>query len=97
MESRTAAWLWIVVLFLLVTYCAILYHIGDTTLPVGALLADPISTIFDACVWILQVIGDFTGMGYKLTNIVVFVVLHPALTIWLFVQWRRARRQGEEV
>lgn len=54
------------------------------------LLSDPISTIFDTCVWILQVIGDFTGMGYELANIVIFVVLHPALTIVLFVLWRRA-------
>jgi len=54
------------------------------------LLSDPISTIFDTCVRILQVIGDFTGMGYELANIVIFVVLHPALTIVLFVLWRRA-------
>tara|TARA_Y100001936_G_C15612904_1_gene427580 strand:- start:352 stop:552 length:201 start_codon:yes stop_codon:yes gene_type:complete len=57
------------------------------------LIADPISTIFDTCVWILQVIGDSTGMGYELANIVIFVVLHPALTIVLFVLWRRAVRR----
>ena len=56
----------------------------------SALLADPVSTVFDACVWVLQVIGDFTGMGYEIANIVIFVVLHPALTVWLFVLWRRA-------
>ena len=56
----------------------------------SALFADPVSTVFDACVWVLQVIGDFTGMGYDLANIVIFVVLHPALTGWLFVLWRRA-------
>ena len=55
------------------------------------LIADPVSTVFDACVWILQVIGEVTGMGYELANIVIFVVLHPTLTIWLFVLWRRAR------
>ena len=58
------------------------------------LIADPISTIFDLCVWILQVIGDATGMGYELANLVSFVVLHPALTIWLFVLWRRAVRRA---
>ena len=45
----------------------------------SALMADPISTIFGVCVWILQVIGDFTGMGYELANVAIFVVLHPAL------------------
>ena len=62
----------------------------------SALVADPISTIFGACVWILQVIGDFTGVGYELANIIIFVVLHPALTIGLFMLWRRAHRRALE-
>jgi hypothetical protein len=57
----------------------------------GALTADPISTIFGFCVWILQVIGDFTGMGYELANIIIFVVVHPVLTLTLFLLWRRAQ------
>jgi hypothetical protein len=56
----------------------------------SALVADPVSTVFDACVRALQLIGDFTGIGYELANIMIFVVLHPALTVWLFVLWRRA-------
>jgi len=56
----------------------------------SALLADPILTIFGVCVWILQVIGEFTGMGYELANIMIFVVIHPAITIMLFILWRRA-------
>ncbi len=56
----------------------------------SALVADPVSTFFDACVRVLQLIGDFTGIGYELANIMIFVVLHPALTVWLFVLWRRA-------
>ncbi len=56
----------------------------------SALVADPVSTVFDACVRVLQLIGDFTGIGYELANIMIFVVLHPALTVWLFVLWRRA-------
>ena len=56
----------------------------------SALFAELVSTVFDACVWLLQLIGDFTGMGYELANIMIFVVLHPALTVWLFVLWRRA-------
>ena len=59
----------------------------------SAFMADPILTIFGFCVWVLQVIGDFTGMGYELANIIIFVVVHPALTLGLFVLWRRAQRQ----
>ena len=71
-----------------------LQYCGD--LMRSALMADPISTIFGVCVWILQVIGDFTGMGYELANVVIFVIVHPALTIALFVLWRRARREALE-
>ena len=60
----------------------------------SALVADPVSTVFDACVRVLQLIGDFTGIGYELANIMIFVVLHPALTVWLFVLWRRACTRG---
>ena len=59
-------------------------------------MADPIATIFGLCVWVLQVIGDFTGMGYELANIVIFIVVHPALTIVLFVLWRRSQRQASK-
>ena len=59
----------------------------------SALMMDPISTIFGFCVWVLQVIGDFTGMGYELANVLIFVVVHPAITIALFILWRRAHRR----
>lgn len=71
-----------------------LQYCGD--LMRSALMADPISTIFGVCVWILQVIGDFTGMGYELANVAILVVIHPALTLALFVLWRRAQRQALE-
>ena len=59
----------------------------------SALMTDPILTIFGFCVWVLQVIGDFTGMGYELANVLIFVVVHPAITIALFILWRRAHRR----
>ena len=60
------------------------------------LLITGYTSLFGFCVWVLQAIGDFTGMGYELANVVIFVVLHPALPIALFVLWRRARRQALE-
>ena len=60
----------------------------------SALMTDPILTIFGVCVWILQVIGDFTGMGYELANVVIFVLVHPAVTIALLILWRRAHRRS---
>ena len=62
----------------------------------SALMADPISTIFGFCVWVLQVIGDFTGLGYQLANIIVFIVVQPGLILLFFVLWIRARGQALE-
>ena len=34
-------------------------------------------------------IGNVTGMGYELANIVIFVFLQPALILLFFILWRR--------
>ena len=52
-----------------------------------------IEEIFNYCVYILEVIGDFTGMGYFLANIVIFVIIQPLLIIIFFVLWRYERYQ----
>tara|TARA_R110000803_G_scaffold46609_1_gene97727 strand:+ start:259 stop:435 length:177 start_codon:yes stop_codon:yes gene_type:complete len=54
-----------------------------------------IGWFFDICVYILQVIGDVTGMGYALANIVIFVILQPALILLFFVLWRKALKNNE--
>ena len=50
---------------------------------------------FNWCVWVLEVIGHHTGWGYELANIIIFVVIQPALIILFFVLWvsERSRRQ----
>jgi hypothetical protein len=52
-----------------------------------------INDFFNWCVWVLEVIGDFTGMGYELANIVIFVILQPALILIFFILWRREKRK----
>ena len=44
------------------------------------------------CVWVLEVIGEVTGMGYELTNIVIFVILQPGLILIFFILWRRQKK-----
>ena len=51
-----------------------------------------INDFFNWCVWVLEVIGDVTGMGYELANIVIFVIVQPALIILFYVLWRRERK-----
>jgi hypothetical protein len=52
-----------------------------------------INDFFNWCVWVLEVIGNFTGMGYELANIVIFVILQPALILIFFILWRREKRK----
>ena len=52
-----------------------------------------VDTIFWLCVQALQVVGDVTGMGYNLTNIVIFVILQPALIILFYGEKKKERLQ----
>jgi len=52
-----------------------------------------INNFFSFCVWILQVIGDVTGLGYALANIVIFVFLQPTLILVFFVLWRMEKNK----
>ena len=50
-----------------------------------------ITEFFKICVYILQVIGGSPGefgFGYYLANILIFVILQPALILLFFILWR---------
>ena len=51
-----------------------------------------IDQFFHWCVWVLEVIGEVTGMGYELANIVIFVILQPGLIFLFFILWRRQKK-----
>ena len=46
------------------------------------------------CVWVLEIIGEVTGMGYELANIVIFVILQPALILIFYILWRREKKKN---
>lgn len=52
-----------------------------------------INNFFNWCVLVIDIIGDLTGMGYELTNIVLFVILQPALIILFYALWRREKNK----
>jgi hypothetical protein len=54
-----------------------------------------INDFFNWCVWVLEAIGDFTGIGYELANIVIFVILQPALILIFYILWRREKRRNK--
>ena len=51
-----------------------------------------IDQFFLWCVWVLEVIGEVTGMGYELANIAIFVILQPGLILLFFILWRRQKK-----
>ena len=53
-----------------------------------------IDQFFNWCVLVLVAIGNITGMGYNLANIVIFVIIQPALILLFFVLWRREKRKN---
>jgi hypothetical protein len=55
-----------------------------------------ITNFFRVCVYVLQVIGGSPGefgYGYYLANILIFVILQPALIVLFFVLWRLEKRK----
>ena len=53
-----------------------------------------IEDIFNYCVYVLEVIGNITGMGYFLANIVIFVIIQPLLILLFFILWRYERNKN---
>ena len=54
-----------------------------------------INEFFNWCVIVLEVIGDFTGMGYELANIVIFVIIQPGLILLFYILWRKEKRKNK--
>ena len=55
------------------------------------------NTLFDICVQILKIIAKITGTTYQEANIWIFVILHPLLTLVLFVMVVKLRRKNKEL
>lgn len=51
-------------------------------------LGNLVGRFFFWCVDVLVFIGDITGMGYALANIIIFVILQPLLILLFFILWR---------
>jgi hypothetical protein len=54
-----------------------------------------ITDFFNWCVYALEVIGNITGMGYELANIVIFVFIQPLLILIFFILWRREIKKNK--
>jgi Flp pilus assembly protein TadB len=53
--------------------------------------------IFWICVRLMVIISHALGITYQLLNVLLFVILHPALTLWLWYRYRHYKRRFTEV
>ena len=61
------------------------------------MIEELVKDIFMFCVYVLQVIGGAPGefgFGYYLANLLIFVVLQPALILLFFILWRKERAKN---
>ena len=49
------------------------------------------------CIGVLEVIGEVTGMGYELANIIIFVILQPGLILLFFILWRFEKKRKVKI
>lgn len=49
------------------------------------------SEVFNFCVYVLQVIGNYTGWGYELANIIIFIFIQPLLILLFAGLWLRGK------
>jgi hypothetical protein len=55
-----------------------------------------IDEFFLFCVFVLEVIGEVTGMGYELANIAIFAILQPGLILLFFILWRNQKNKNNK-
>ena len=53
-----------------------------------------INNFFNWCVYVLEVIGNVTGMGYELANIVIFIIIQPLLILVFFILWKKEKKKN---
>lgn len=53
-------------------------------------------TVFWICVKIMQLMSNALGITYQQLNVILFVLLHPTITLILFVKYRKYKRLWKE-
>jgi len=53
-----------------------------------------IDFIFKICVIFLVDLAELFGISYELINIIIFVILQPALILLFFILWRKEKKKN---
>ena len=54
-----------------------------------------IDQIFWRCVDAIEYLGNLSGLGYELTNIILFVIIQPLLILVFLFLWLKERRKNK--
>jgi hypothetical protein len=54
-------------------------------------------TIFWICVEIMRVSASILGITYQQLNVILFVILHPAISFFLYRKYRKYKKLYESV
>ena len=49
--------------------------------------------IFNACMDFLYWVSSMTGITYEQLNVVLFVFLHPAITLYYFIKYKQCENR----
>lgn len=55
-----------------------------------------VTMLFNICCGIIYLLGEATGIGYELMNLLIFVVLHPLITLTFFMLWRNSKHKQQK-
>ena len=56
-----------------------------------------VDQIFWKCVQFIEYFGDVTGLGYELSNILLFIVFQPILIIIFLFLWLREKKKNKKL
>ena len=54
-----------------------------------------VNDFFNLCVVILEIIGNFTGLGYEAANLLIFVIIQPSLIIIFYLLWKYEKKRNK--
>lgn len=52
-----------------------------------------INKIFDFWVSVMEQLAHFTGLSYKGINILVFLIIHPLITIYFMIKYYKTKKK----
>ena len=54
-----------------------------------------IDFIFKICVVVLVDLAELLGLSYEALNIIIFIIIQPALIVLFFILWRIEKRKNK--